>query len=241
MTDNPNDNRIDSGVNMTKPLKVISVSAPKGVFDHYYRTAFAPEDIRLQIEKQSASDPEGAGLREELFRYRFYSRTEARQEIVSDRFLAFWVELMYREKTVGKSRLRLKLALRSLKGMLENKKLDAVFGGKPPDARVMYEQLYGAARRYFLTCQTDRTYSSQMFGFGAIKRPQLIEKIVADFFDAALCFAWSCGLLREYPFVGQAAFNAWADEFPGTEEFVWQRVEKTLGFEALAEIIEVLS
>lgn len=241
MTYNPNGNRMHSATDMAKSPEGVSISAPKGVFDHYYRTAFTPEDIRLQIEKQSASDPEGARLREKLFHYRFYTRIEARQEVVSDRFLAFWIELMYREKTVGKSRLRLKLAARSLKNMLENKELDAVFEGMSPDIRAMYEQLYGAARRYFFTCQTDRTYSSQMFGFGAIKRPQLLEKIAADFFDASLCFAWHCGLLQQYPFIGQSALNAWADEFPETEEIVWRRVEKVLGFEALEKIIKTLS
>ena len=241
MMDNHNDNGTENGADILEPPKAVAVSAPKGVFSSYYRTAFTPEDILLEIEEQRASDLEGAKLREELFRYRFYARTETRQEIVSDRFLAFWVDLMYYEKTVGKSRIRLKLALKSLKNMLENKKLAAVFGGTSPDTRVLYEQLYGAARRYFSTCQTDRTYSSQMLGFGTIKRPQLIEKIVADFFDAALCFTWSCGLLREYPSIGQAALHAWTDEFPDTEEMVWRRVNKILDSEALAGIIETLS
>lgn len=221
--------------------RAMLISAPDGEFDSCYNTVFEPEEIFAEIEKMKLAHLPGIELRERLYSYRFYTRKEMGKEIVSDRFLTFWVELLYYDKTVDKSKFRLKLARNSLKSRLINKKLSSVFDGDWPNERVLYEQLYSAARRYLITCQTDRNYTSHVFGFISIKRPQLIEKIVADFFDAAICFAWRCGLLAEFPVVGKAALGAWSDEFPEMEHVVWSRIEKNVGHEATEGIIELLS
>ncbi len=213
----------------------------KSMFDHYYKSAFTPEEIREEIRLLSQSDPQGAKLREKLYDYRFYTQKYGKDTVICDRFLAFWVNTQYYSKTIEKSRFRLRLARKNLVNALSDKKLSGVFDGKWPDERVIYEQLYGAARRYLFSCQSDKTYSSLMFGFVSLKPAQLTEKMLADFADAFLCFLWRCGFFGDFPIVCKAAYDAWMDVAPDTESALWRRIEKTGGPETVAGIRALLS
>lgn len=214
------------------------IPAPAGVFDAYFNRALTPEDIAEEIDALKRTDPGAVPLREKLFSYRFYTRKEAGKAVTSDRFIGFWVTLQFHEKSVGKSKFRLKIARNSLEKELVNQKLRAIFGGQPEE-RVLYEQLYSAARRLLSTCRTDSTYTTVMFGFGALRGDQLMEKTLADFFDA-VCFSRRCGLLSDYPVVGKAAFHAWADEFPGTENEVLSRIVKIVGKQEADSMFKML-
>ena len=150
---------------------------------------FDPEEIMAEIEIIGETDPDGAKLRKDLYNYRFYTRKENKKLIISDKLMTFWVELMFYEKTTDKSKFRMKMARKTLIDIIDSAELKSIFSTEWPNERILYEQLYAAARRYFFTCQTDRTYTSMMFGFVAIKRPQLIKIMIADYFDAALCFS----------------------------------------------------
>ena len=225
-------------INNTKATESLRIPVPEGLFDEYYNRAFEPEDIAYEIEELRIADAQAAELRDNLYNYRFYTRKEAGKSIVSDRFMAFWVNLRYFDKSSGKMKFRLRVAKKSLAGELENKQISGIFGDNI-DIRALYEQLYSSARRYLSTCQTDRTYTSVMFGFSALKRPQLIEKLLADFIDA-LCFAERCGLLLDFPVVGKAAVHAWLDEFPETDGMIIKRIYAVLGEQAGAEMLERL-
>ena len=216
-----------------------SIPAPQGMFDAYYNRALTPEDIKQEIDFLGETDAEAAALRERLFSYRFYTRKEAGKLVTSDRFMSFWVTLQFYDKSTGKSKFRLRVARRSLQRELFSQKLRDILGGDP-DERFIYEQLYNAARRLLQTCKTDRSYTTTMFGFGAIKGEQLEEKTIADFFDA-LYFSHRCGLLAEYPVIGKAAFHAFADEFPYTEDAVISRVKKVAGEPATTEIFTLVT
>ena len=211
-------------------------SAMTDVFEPYYNTAFTPEEIKARIDLLSQSDPQSAKLREKLYDYRFYSQRFGKDTVICDRFLALWMNMLYYSKTVEKAKflagIRLKTACRELKNALMNKELSGIFDGRWPDERVIYEQMYNAARRYLASCQTDKTYSSLMFGFVSLKPQQLTEKMAADYFDAFICFPWRCGLLDDFPVVGKAAYDAWKDGVPGTETMAWRRIEKTVGGQA---------
>jgi hypothetical protein len=215
-------------------------SAPDGLFDSYYNFAITPDEIKTHIDGLNNSNPEAARLRNQLYDYRFYAKKEGGKPVVCDRFMSFWMNLLFYSKTVDTSKWRMKGARKDLTGALEDKKLRELFDDDRTFRRAIYEQLYGSARRYLGACQTDRTYTSYIFGFMALKRPQLVEKIVAEFFDA-ICFGWRCGLLAEYPIVGQAAFNAWIDELPGEDvNAAWRRIEKNAGAAAASEIRGIL-
>ena len=211
------------------------------MFDPFYNSVFTPEDILAQVEMLKQTDPQGAKLREGLYSYRFYSQKIGKETVVCDRFLAFWMNLLYHSKTITKSKFRLAHARRELEKALNNKELSKVFSEQWPNHRVLYEQLYNAARRFLASCRTDKTYSSFMFGFVSLKLPQLTEKMVADYFDAFVCFPWRCSLLDSFPVICFAAFDAWQDDIPNTEDMIWRRISKTAGTEASEMIRQLLN
>ena|GEM_PF-2846531 len=214
------------------------ISPPEGVFDEYYSRVIGPDDVLLEIEMLRETDYEAADLRERLYNYRFYQIKEMGNSFVADRFLAFWVTLLYYERSTSKGKLRQRLALKELRKSLFNDELKMIVDESIYD-RLLYEQLYCSARRYIHTCREDKTYTSVIFGLGTLKDNQLKEKIFADLIDG-LCFGWKIGLLQEVPAFGKAVIHALLREFPETEESIATRTIKLLKYENADSLVEIM-
>ena len=217
-----------------------NVPAPEGLYDPFYNTVFTPEDISEEIEKLRLTDPRGAQFSVKIHSYRFYTQKDGRDLVTCDRFLGFWVELQSYDRTSGDSKRLLKAARKKLGEALNNKKLSDLYDGQWPNARILYEQLYNAARRYLEVCRTDRMYNSLLFGLMQLQAGRLEGKMLADFIDFALIYPARCGLLEDFPVVGKAAYNAWMDLLPRTRAQVWERIIDKFGDEGAARIRAIL-
>jgi len=217
------------------------IKAPEGLFEPCYNTALTPEDIRIELDGMKEDGGAPAELRQKLYDYRFFTQKDGRSTIICDRFVVFWVELLFSEKTTGTSKWALNSVKKRLVKMLNDKKLTDIFGETWPDDRVLYEQLYNSARRYLFSSQHDSTYSSYAFGIMRMGHSQVINRLLGEFIDTSICFTYRCGLLADYPVIGKAALHAWNDELPKMDDRVWERIEKKAGAQGSADILRILT
>ena len=221
-----------------KDSERVSFLPPKGCWFSGYNRNFEPESILDEISSDTSLTKEQQRSLLNIMNYRFFTSKESGKTIKGDRFMAFWLFLMFYYKSTGKSKMRLRHALKKLENELSNSSLTGIFPDWP-DERILYEQLYNAARRYITTCRTDKGFTSTMFGFGALKSQQLEEKILAELFDA-VCFSYRCGLLEKYPVIFVAALNAFEDEYTNKSIFAIKRIEIKLGEVEFKKFLSVI-
>jgi hypothetical protein len=204
------------------------LSFPKTTQQEWYTQLFTPEEIQQELELLSLTNPQQADLLFALADYRFFTVRDRKKDIICDRFLKFWVDLIYFDGTITSPFLGMFVARREIRKTLDNI-LHTYYIDTIQHMRMLYEQLYNGARRYIKSCRTDRNYSHYMFGFVEIKDKQLKEKMLAEFIDAGIGFPYRSGCLIHHPEIAWAAYDAWLDEVPETEELIKQRLITTFG------------
>lgn len=204
-----------------RELEKLRREREENLIDLYFETTDKEERRNiLDRIKAKGEDEEFVRICEELYDHRYVSREKKVQNI--DYAIRGWVNMKFLPEVArgwfSKKGLRAKVD-EILDDLGYN--VCAKYGVRGRE--ILYKDLCNAIRVYIKLCQSDKGYSSILFGIGRIKQDKLIAKMGHDIVTVSYSIPKEIGMIKEFEALAQAAKTAFVETYP-KEAMLYERL-----------------
>ncbi len=189
--------------------------------DDYYMETDGMRRKALLDQALAVEDTEENHLRLRLWNKRY---TDGRGKYDgTDHFFKVWVDLPFIVKECNSFLGKRKAGKRKAE-ILEVLGLD-ILGEKPEYRDVCYREFVNFCSTYIQISRNDRSYSTTLFGIGAIPEDTLLKKIASDLCKRTIEYPGLLGIGENTELLALAAKSAFEGYYPGREE-IYEQAEK---------------
>lgn len=196
-----------------RELEKIRREREENLTDLYFDTTDRQERRNiLDRIKARGEEEEFVQICEELYEHRYISREKkAVQEI--DYGIRGWINMKFLPEVA-----RGWFSKKGLRSKVEEIMDD--FGYNVCDKygvrgrEILYKELCNVIKVYIKLCQSDKGYSSILFGIGRIKPEKLMAKMGHDIVTVSYSIPKEIGMIKEFEQLAQAARTAFVDSYP---------------------------
>ncbi|MEE0955778.1 MAG: DUF6553 family protein [Eubacterium sp.] len=180
------------------------------------------ERARLLKEgiKEEGMTPENV-LRQKLFEARYKTGKEG--DI--DTFIGGWMKLYFmRNATKG---LFVKRKVEKQKQeIMEDWQFSLAEQYGEAGEKILYQELFNAAKVYLSLCRKDKNYGSVFIGMGHMKEDKLVEKIASDIYLMAYKIPKETDTVRDFEVFTRAARDAFLSEYDGQRDLLLSMIQE---------------